>query len=106
MSKWTKIASTSKGDTYGHVPGHNFHDVDVTIGRSGAKFRVEISERWGSSQGYDQVHGENRVVAIDEDLDIAVRTANSRARTAGICEEYMIQALSTAHAEAVDKIDE
>lgn len=107
MSKrWTKIAEASKGTPYGHVPGHNYHDVDVTISQSGAKLRVEVLETWGSAQGYDREHGRNRVVAIDEDLDTAVRIANSRAKEAGIRGDYMIQALSSAHADAVDAMDD
>lgn len=106
-SEWKNLASASKGTEYGHVPGHNYHDVDVTIsGRDGKLFRVEVLETWGSAQGYDEEHGRNKVVAIDADLDAAVRIANSRAKEAGICSDYMIQALSSAHADAVDALAE
>lgn len=102
--EWTKIADASKGTEFGHVPGHQYHDVDVTISKSGEKLRVEVLETWGSAEGYDEEHGRNRVVAIDEDLDTAVRIANARAKEAGIREDYMIQALSSAHADAVDEL--
>ena len=99
-SQWTEISTACKGTPYGHVPGHSYHDVDVSIGMCGQKFRVEILETWGSAQGYDEEHGRNRVVAIDADLDAAVRTANSHAKEAGVREDYLIQALSSAHADA------
>lgn len=101
-SKWTDVASGSKGTKYGHVPGHQFHDVDVTIQHGAKGYRVEVIETWGSAQGYDEVHGRNRVVAIDPDLEAAVRIASSRAQQAGMRQEYLVQALSTAHADAVD----
>jgi len=104
--EWKKLADASKGTEYGHVPGRQYHDVDVTISTRDDKFRVEVLETWGSAQGYDEEHGRNRIVAIDDDMDTAVRIANARAKAAGIREDYMIQALSSAHADAVDKIDE
>lgn len=104
-AQWTVIAEAENGKPYGHVPGHQYHDVKVTIGKRGKKIRVDVFEVWGSAQGYDEEHGRNRVVAIDTDLDSAVRIANSRAKEAGIREDYMIQALSIAHADAVDVLD-
>lgn len=103
---WNTIAESCKGTPYGHVPGHQYHDVEVTIGQRGEKYRVEVLETWGSAQGFDQEHGRNKVVAIDGDLDSAVRIANSRAQTAGIREDYMIQALSSAHSDALDEIED
>ena len=109
MSNWTTRAQASKGTPYGHVPGHQYHDVDVSIsdnfdplGQRTLKHRVEILEVWGSAQGCDEEHGRNRIVAIDADLDEAVRIASSRADTAGMRKEYVVQALSQAHADAVD----
>lgn len=104
--EWKILADASKGTEYGHAPGNQYHDVDVTISTRDGRFRVEVLETWGSAQGYDEEHGRNRVVAIDEDLDTAVRIANARAKTAGIREDYMIQALSSAHADAVDTLEE
>lgn len=101
---WKQLATGSKGTPYGHVPGHSYHDVDVTISQRDGKFRVEVLETWGSAQGYDEEHGRNRIVAIDPDLDAAVRIANARSKDADILEEYMIQALSVAHADAVDAL--
>lgn len=105
-AQWNVLAESEKGTPYGHVPGHQYHDVAVTIGKRGEKIRVEVVEVWGSAQGYDEEHGRNRVVAIDADLDAAVRIANSRSKEAGIREDYMIQALSTAHADAVDALSD
>lgn len=107
MSKmtYTEIASACVGTPYGHVPGHQFRDVDVTIGRRGERIRVEVKESWGSAQGYDEVHGAKRVVAIDGDVGAACRVARQRAIEAGIGIEYMAQALSEAEAEAIDALD-
>lgn len=104
MSSWSELATGSKGCD--HSPGSRYHTVDVEVGRRGGKFRVEITEVWGSDQGYLEEHGRNRIVAIDADLDTAVRIANSRAQAAGMHQAYMIQALSSAHADAVDAIDD
>jgi hypothetical protein len=104
--QWTELAECTKGTAYGHVPGHQYHDVTATISHNGTQHRVEVLEVWGSAQGYDQEHGRNRIVAIDADLDTAVRTANARARQADIRVDYMIQALSGAHADALDAGEE
>ena len=103
-SQWDTIAETRTGNPYGHVPGHKYHDVSVVIDRRGSKIRVEVTETWGSSQGRgrDEEHARNRVIAIDDHLDVAVRIASARAKKAGIDGPYLVQALSAAHAEAMD----
>lgn len=104
--EWNIIGEARQGKPYGHCAGHAYHDVSVTIGKRGAKFRVEVLEVWGSCQGYNRLNedGRNRVVSIDADLESATRIANHRAKQAGIKPEYMIQALSNAHAAAVDAL--
>jgi hypothetical protein len=99
---WTVVAESGKGAEFGHVPGHEYHDVDVAVGKRGDKFRVVVLETWGSAQGRDEEHGRNKVVAIDVALDVAVRIASARAQQAGIKMEYAVQALSCAHSDAVD----
>jgi len=103
---WRVLAEVTVGAPDGHVLGHHFHDVEVTIGRRGIRYRVEVVELQGSSQGRgrDDVQSERRVVAIELDLDLAVRIASSRARQAGVAVEYLVQALSIAYARAMDGI--
>lgn len=105
--QWRIIAEGEKGIPYGHVPGHHYHDVFVTISKRGEKSRVEVVEVWGSAQGHDdEEYGRNRVVAIDTSLANAIRIANLRAKEAGIREDYLIQALSSAHADVVDRLSD
>jgi len=110
MSKFVEIASAEAGKEYGHVPGHQYHDVKVTIGRTGSKFRskfrVQVMESWGSCQGLNNLEeaGNRRVVAIEGNLDAAVRIASSRAKEAQITAEYLVQALSCAHSDALDAL--
>jgi len=49
------------GNQYGHVPGHNYHDVTVECDPDGSNaFATEV---WGSAQGYDEEHGRNEISA-------------------------------------------
>jgi hypothetical protein len=101
MSNWTTLAEVCVGN--GRWPGRDFLDVTCRIERRGEKHRVTLVEQHGTGRGLaDEVHHERKVIAIDTDLDAAVRIANSRAQAAGIDEGKMIQALSQAHSEAVD----
>lgn len=103
----TRLAETTVGAPYGHVPGHQYHDVDVLISRSaGGTIRVQIVETWGSCQGYDEEHGRRSVVARDVSLEQACREATVRARTAGIREGYLIEAMSQAEDAAAEIIEE
>jgi len=43
-------------------------------------------------------------VAVDADLKTAVREAKGQALSAEISEKYLVQALSSAHAKAIDAI--
>ena len=70
--------------------------VTVFIERRFSKFRVIVSFEDAANPQTPR-----RIVAIDEDLDAAVRMANVRAKEAGIPANLMIQALSQAHG-AVD----
>ena len=102
--EWIKIGDARKGTEFGHVPGHQYHDVEVTISQSGEALRVTVLETWGSAQDGDKEHGRNSVVAIDGDLATAVIIATARAHDAGIRKEYLIQALSIAQANAFDAL--
>ena len=98
--------TSSKGTEYGHVPGHQYHDVDVTIVRTRkGKWTVEIFETWGSAQGYDEEHGRKKVIGRGDDLNDAVSDARTKAHEADIEREYMTQALSCAEAEAAEEAE-
>jgi hypothetical protein len=98
-----KLSSVSVGNEYGHVPGHQYHDVDTVISRKGDKYRVHVVESWGSCQGYDEEHGRNEVVARGSSISAAVAEAGRRGALAGIVDkgaQYMVQSLGKAEDEA------
>lgn len=85
------------GKAYGHVPGHQYKDVDVTIRRTrNGRWSIEVLETWGSSQGYDEEHGRKKVIGRGDDLSEAVRDARQRAQSAGIGPNYVEEAISEA----------
>ena len=95
----------SAGKQYGHVPGHQYHDVDVTITRrSSGRWRVSVLETWGSAQGYDEEHGRKTVVGRGDDLDSALADARDLAERADIDAAFLAEALSEAADEAEDAI--
>ncbi|MGA3178954.1 MAG: hypothetical protein ABSF38_01280 [Verrucomicrobiota bacterium] len=101
--------SRTVGREYGHVPGNNYNDVQVTVSRSkNGRWRVEVLETWGSDQGYEEEHGRNEVYACSQSLESAGKDAGNAGRTAGITEKYLVQALTKAiHAadEAAEEDD-
>lgn len=92
--------SATVGTEYGHVPGHNYHDVEVTITEKAGRWSVRVLETWGSAQGYDEEHGRHEVVGRGDTLAEAERDARELAMAAEIHPEYFVQALSQAAAEA------
>ena len=101
-----QLSSDSAGIAYGHVPGHQYHDVDVVVSRSGGKIRVHVCESWGSAQGYDEEHGRREAIGRGETVAVACANARQRARDAGITCEYMEQAMSKAEDAAQDAADD
>ena len=99
--------TSSAGKKYGHVAGHQYHDVDVKITRSkSGRWKVEIVETWGSCQGYcEEERGPRIVCAQGTALDEAVLQAGERAEAAGMDKSYLTQALSEAEAEAADEAE-
>lgn len=104
-SEWKVIAKTEAGREYGHCAGHQYHDVHVKIGQRGKRYRVAITEVWGTSQGWGgrnlEEHGRKQAVALGDSIDEAVRTGRTRAAAAGIDAGYLRKALDEAHADAV-----
>ena len=99
------VASACRGAAYGHVPGHQYHDVEVGIGRRGSVYRAAVLETWGSCQGYDEEHGRRKVVARSTSWREALDGALSQARGAGIgteepVSEYLARAASACRDEA------
>jgi hypothetical protein len=96
----TEQSSESAGKAYGHVPGHQYHDVDVVVSvierADGDKFRCHVVESWGSAQGYDEEHGRREAIGRGESIREVCRDARSRAEQAGIDCEYLEQAMSKA----------
>ena len=75
--KIKKIQVTvTSGKSYGHVPGHHYHDVEVSIERKpNGRWMVDILETWGNNQGYDEEQGKRQVIGRDATLDAAVERA-------------------------------
>lgn len=103
--KTKKIQVTvTTGKSYGHVPGHHYHDVEVSIERkTNGRWMVDILETWGNNQGYDEEQGKRQVIGRDSTLDAAVERAERLAITAGIEKSFMAQSLSQAASEAEEK---
>lgn len=102
----TELASASNGNPYGHVPGHQYRDVDVVVSARGDKYRVHVVESWGSAQGYDEEHGRREVIGRGESVREAVEDARQRAKDAGIGCEWLEQSLTQAQDAAEEAIED
>lgn len=99
------LAKVSCGKPYGHVPGHQYHDVAVLVSQKGDVFRVQVVETWGSCQGYDEENGRNAVIGRGDRIADAIKNARTSAQLAGIDTPYLEQALTQAEDEAEDEAD-
>jgi hypothetical protein len=99
-----ELADRSAGNEYGHVPGHQYHDVDVVISTRGGKYRVQVVESWGSCQGYNEEHGRREVIGRGDTIREAVADARDAAQQADISISYLTQALSRAEDDAEEKL--
>jgi hypothetical protein len=100
----TELSSESAGAAYGHVPGHQYHDVDVVVSERSGKYRCHVVEVWGSAQGYDEEHGRKEAIGRGETIREACSEARSRAREAGIECQYLEQAMSKAEDVAEEAV--
>ena len=92
-----ELASITKGGEYGHVPGHQYHDVDVVLSRRGDKYRCHIVESWGSAQGYDEEHGRREVIGRGDSIRECIDDAKQNAVAVGMDEcQYLAQAICCA----------
>lgn len=91
-----ELANESAGKAYGHVPGHQYHDVDVVVSTRRGLYRCHVVESWGSAQGYDEEHGRREVIGRGDSIRAAVVDATERAIAAGIAVGYLTNAVSQA----------
>lgn len=91
-----ELASEYAGTAYGHVPGHQYSDVDVVVSERNGKYRCHVVQSWGSAQGYDEEHGRREAIGRGDSIRAACDDARQRAHAAGITCEYLEQALSKA----------
>jgi len=96
------LADVSVGTAYGHVPGHQYHDVDVMISRKGDRYRCQIVETWGSAQGYDEEHGRKEAIGRGGSTTEASDQARATAQEADIHRSFLARALS----QAIDQAEE
>ena len=108
MNKTTKTATGGAGIPYGHVPGHQFHDVDCELRQRGARWVCILTETWGSAQGQgrDEVHGRNVYRGAGETPDDACRDARGQMRAGDPGDPAAASYASTACAEALAQIDD
>lgn len=95
----TTKAKEYKGDAgapYGHVPGHQYHDVDVVLRQSrGGGWQMTAKETWGSAQGYDEEHGRHQATGYGDTPVEAAR--DLRGNAAAIkSRDYLESAISEA----------
>ena len=95
-----ELANVKVGKEYGHVPGHQYHDVAVVVSTRNGKFRCHVCESWGSSQGYDEEHGRSEVIGRGDSISQACAESKSRAIAAGIQPNFLVQAISQAEDSA------
>lgn len=96
------LADESVGIPYGHVPGHQYHDVDVVVSRSGSSYRCHVVESWGSAQERDQEHGRKEAIGRGSSIRAAIMAARGSAHDCGMDASYLAQALCLAEDSAIE----
>ena len=94
---WTTIVSETSRTEHGSIGEQRRRETYVSISHNGDLIRVDVTEHWIVRDEAPEMKG---IIAIGENLDVAVRTAESRALMALISPNGLIQALSVAHAQA------
>jgi|ERR1039458_1716404 hypothetical protein len=106
MNKKQIEVSVTTGKPYGHVPGHYYHDVEVSIERKATgRWVVDVLETWGNCQGHDEEHGRTHIIGRGPTLDAATDRAIQLAGAANINQEYLVQSLSQAASEAEEVLE-
>jgi len=95
MPNWTQLTTATAAN--GHVTTY----VLIAREAGGARVRIDIREHIvGAVPSSDR-----EIVAIADNLDSAARIASARAKQANMAMEHVVQALSVAHARALDAQD-
>jgi hypothetical protein len=79
----------SNGKEYGHVPGHQYHDVQGTLQQTKHGWRCELVEVWGSAQGRDEEHGRKTASGRAGNPIAAVERAKAEAKEIGMEWRYV-----------------
>jgi hypothetical protein len=72
--KTMKTIETSAGKPYGHVPGHDYHDVDCMLREQRGGYVCVLTETWGTG---DEERGRNICRGVGPTPDGACRDAIS-----------------------------
>lgn len=89
MTTIKKTYESSNGKEYGHVPGHQYHDVDGTLTETKYGWCCELIETWGSAQGRDEEHGRNTASGRADSPYAAVEQAKAEAKEIGMELRYV-----------------
>lgn len=98
MSK--KVFEASNRKPYGHVPGHQYHDVDGTLTETKHGWRCELLETWGSAQVSDEEHGRKLASGRADNPIEAVTAAKIEAREIGMDLQYLAATCAELMSEA------
>ena len=89
------------GKEYGRVPGHRYHEVEVTLERaSSGTWTSGVVETWGRNRGRLEEHGRKTVAAWAFTLEKVVCKSLRKVSAAKIQTSYFARAISGAAAEA------
>jgi hypothetical protein len=102
----SELAFASSGNANGHLPGHNFHDVDVSVATRSGMFRVHVCENWGSCQGHDEEHGRRETITRGDTIAGTIAAARSSATRAGITTKLLEQSLTLAEDAAEEAMED
>lgn len=101
--------TATAGKAYGHVPGHTYHDVTITLRSRLGLWSATATEVTGCCQGYRPGFGElqqqHSCKTVREGghqtIESALRAIERKAIAAGMPADYV----RTACAEVVDEVD-
>ena len=103
------IAEGAVGTRYGHVPGHQYHDVIVAVGQRGQQYRAVALEVWGSCQGRDEEHGRVKVIARNKNARVALQEVLRRAQDTmpnAEAKQFLLQAASACEDTLEDVLEQ
>lgn len=99
-----KIGSACAG--HEGQPGDQYHLVSVRVSRGPRgdnRYRCIVVEHWGSNQGYLEEHDRTEVTGRGSSVREACEDARRRGREADIKPEYLVEGISDAESEAIDR---